>query len=621
MHIRQAAALALMILLPGAAWATDAPLVGNASVGSGYPTRRFECLPNLAVGEGNVTLVQFDLSTLPTGVSGPAILKATLTIFVNQVGKPGTLDVAPVQSSWSEPTVTHSSLPGIGLPIGAGVSVELADEYYSFDVTAQVQDWVAAPATNFGLALSSSSGLIFLDSKESTATSHPATLDVTVAGLPANGEFVMFGGGGGGNTWAGFQAFNDPNGTADTAFGALALGSSSGSQDNTAFGDGALQHTTTGSYNTGIGADALRANTTGIYNTAVGANALTSSTGSYNDAFGSTALGNNTSGELNVALGYNSLAANLTGSVNTAVGDAAMSANTSGQWNQAFGANALSANTTGQFNTATGFSALGGNTTGHDNTGVGTETFYKNTTGILNTAIGSLAGDFNTGSYNTLVGALAGDTEINNAGNTTGNSNIFIGFAAGVSTTTGSNNIEIGAFLTGAATDGGVIRIGNNVLQNSAFIGGIRGVTTGVSDAVDVVIDSNGQLGTISSSRRFKRDIADMGDASTGLMSLRPVTFHYNQASTDGVERLEYGLIAEEVAKIYPEAVTYTPAGETQTIQYHKINAMMLNEIQRQHRQIEDQARELGTLRERLEALEKTIEARGEPSNAAQVRP
>ena len=146
MHIRQIAALALMILSPAAAWATDAPLVGNASVGSGYPTRRFECLPNLAVGEGNVTLVQFDLSTLPTGVSGPAILKATLTIFVNQVGKPGTLDVAPVQSSWSEPTVTHSSLPGIGLPIGAGVSVELADEYYSFDVTAQVQDWVAAPA-------------------------------------------------------------------------------------------------------------------------------------------------------------------------------------------------------------------------------------------------------------------------------------------------------------------------------------------------------------------------------------------------------------------------------------------------------------------------------------------
>lgn len=598
-----------MILSPVAAWATDAPLVGNASVGSGSPTRKFDCLPNLTVGEGNVTLIQFDLSTLPAGVSGPSILKATLTIFVNQVGRPGTLDVAPVQSSWSEPTVTHSTLPGIGLPIGAGVSVDLADQYYSFDVTAQVQEWLAAPATNFGLALTSPSGLIYLDSKESTATSHPAKLDVTVAGLPANGEFVSFGGGGGGNTWAGFQAFNDPNGTADTAFGALALGSSFGSQDNTAFGDGALQHTTTGSYNTGIGADALRANTTGIYSTAVGANALASSTGSYNDAFGGSALGNNTSGANNVALGYSSLAANSTGSINTAVGDSAMSANTSGEWNQAFGAYALSANTTGQFNTATGFYALGGNTTGHDNTGVGTETFYKNTTGILNTAIGSLAGDFNTGSYNTLVGALAGDTEINNAGNTSGNSNVFIGFAAGGSTTTGSNNIEIGSFNTGTATDAGVIRIGSSVLQYSAFIAGISGVTTGVSDAVDVVIDTNGQLGTINSSSRFKHDIADMGDASSGLMSLRPVTFHYNQASADGVERLEYGLIAEEVAKIYPEAVTYTPAGETQTIQYHKINAMMLNEIQKQHRQIEDQARELDALRERLETLEKALQA------------
>ena len=618
MHIRQAAALALMILLPGAAWATDAPLVGNASVGSGYPTRKFECLPNLAVGEGNVTLVQFDLSTLPAAVSGPAILKATLTIFVNQVGKPGTVDVAPVESSWSEPTVTHSTLPGIGLPIGAGVSVDLADEYYSFDVTAQVQDWVAAPTTNFGLALSSPSGLIYLDSKESTATSHPATLDVTVAGLPANGEFVSFGGGGGGNTWAGFQAFNDPNGTADTAFGALALGSSSGSQDNTAFGDGALQHTTTGSYNTGIGADALRANTTGIYNTAVGANALTSNTGSYNDAFGSSALGNNTSGQLNVALGYNSLASNLTGSVNTAVGDAALNANTTGQYNQAFGADALYANNTGHDNTGVGFYALGGNTTGYFNTGVGESTFYKNTTGVFNTAIGSLAGDFNTGSYNTFVGGNAGNTPINNAGNTTGSSNIFIGFGAGGSTTTGSNNIQIGNY--GAATDAGVIRIGNSVLQLTTFIAGISGVTTGVSDAVDVVIDTNGQLGTINSSRRFKRDIADMGDASTGLMSLRPVTFHYNQASTDGVERLEYGLIAEEVAKIYPETVTYTPSGETQTIQYHKINAMMLNEIQKQHRQIEDQAREMDALRERLEVLERALQAAGSAAQST-LRP
>lgn len=608
MHIRQAAALAMMILLPGAARATDAPLVGNASVGSSSPSRKFECLPNLAVGEGNVTLVQFDLSTLPAGVSGPGILKATLTIFVNQVGKGGTLDVAPVLTAWSESTVTHLTLPGIGLPIGAGVSVELADDYYSYDVTAQVQDWVASPTTNFGLALTSPSGLIYLDSKESTATSHPAKLDVTVAGLPANEEFVSFGGGGGGNTWAGFQAFNDPNGTADTAFGALALGSSSGSQDNTAFGDGALQHTTTGSYNSGFGADALRANATGIYNTAVGANALASNTGSYNDAFGSSALGNNTSGELNVALGYSSLASNLTGSVNTAVGDAALNANTTGQWNQAFGASALYANTTGTDNTGIGFGALGGNTTGYFNTGVGESTFYKNTTGVFNTAIGGLAGDFNTGSYNTFVGANAGDTQINNAGNTTGNSNVFIGFAAGGSTTTGSGNIEIGSFNLGTATDAGVIRIGTSTLQNSTFVAGISGVTTGVSDAVDVVIDTNGQLGTINSSRRLKRDIADMGDASTGLMSLRPVTFHYNQASTDGVERLEYGLIAEEVAKIYPETVTYTPAGETQTIQYHKINAMMLNEIQKQHRQIEDQARELDALRERLAALEQALQ-------------
>src|ERR1700677_2556567 len=94
---------------------------------------------------------------------------------------------------------------------------------------------------------------------------------------------------------------------------------------------------------------------------------------------------------------------------------------------------------------------------------------------------------------------------------------------------------------------------------------------------------------TASSSRRFKEDIQDMGDTSSGLMRLRPVTFRYKQPYQDGSKPIDYGLVAEEVADVYPDLVAYSPSGEVQTVQYQKINAMLLNEVQKQHQQIQDQ--------------------------------
>ena len=105
------------------------------------------------------------------------------------------------------------------------------------------------------------------------------------------------------------------------------------------------------------------------------------------------------------------------------------------------------------------------------------------------------------------------------------------------------------------------------------------------TDGVEVYIDSNGQLGTVTSSRRFKKDIHDMGSVTDRLMQLRPVTFRYKEAAENGAHPVQYGLIAEEVAKVYPELVQYDKAGKPFTIYYHLLTPMLLNELQKAHRQ------------------------------------
>jgi hypothetical protein len=105
-----------------------------------------------------------------------------------------------------------------------------------------------------------------------------------------------------------------------------------------------------------------------------------------------------------------------------------------------------------------------------------------------------------------------------------------------------------------------------------------------MSDSVPVVIDSQGQLGTINSSARFKKEITDMKDASHDLLKLRPVTYRYKQANDNGENPIEYGLIAEEVAKVYPELVAHSADGQIETVQYHKLTPMLLNELQVMHK-------------------------------------
>jgi len=253
----------------------------------------------------------------------------------------------------------------------------------------------------------------------------------------------------------------------------------------------------------------------------------------------------------------------------------------------------LRVDTTGLNNVSLGTSSPAA-LTGTGNVTVGNSAGQGLTSGTSNTALGTSALQANTGGTSNVA---VGFSAMSNA--TTGTNNVYVGASAGAAKLTGDNNIYIGAGVGNSANaDDNTTRVGLG--STRAFVAGIRGVTTGVGDAVGVVIDSAGQLGTVNSSRRYKEDIQDMGSASSGLMKLRPVTFRYKQAYADRSKPVEYGLIAEEVEEVYPDLVAHLADGEVETVQYHKINAMLLNEVQKQQREIEE-------LKARLAALERSI--------------
>jgi hypothetical protein len=142
--------------------------------------------------------------------------------------------------------------------------------------------------------------------------------------------------------------------------------------------------------------------------------------------------------------------------------------------------------------------------------------------------------------------------------------------------------------------------------HKKTFIAGINGVTTG-QPGVPVLVDANGQLGTVSSSAAVKEDIADMGEASALLMRLRPVTFRYKERPD---WPLQYGLIAEEVAKVAPDLAARDPEGKVSTVYYQDLPPMLLNEFQKQERTIEAQQRRLDALERELAELKAAFSRR-----------
>ena len=326
----------------------------------------------------------------------------------------------------------------------------------------------------------------------------------------------------------------------------------------------------------------------------------------FNTAEGQNALFSLTTGSANTAVGWFSLSTNAAGSFNTATGAGSLLFNTADQ-NTAFGAAALLFNTTGINNTAVGAAALSNNTTAEGNTANGAFALFSNTEGLVNTASGAAALSSNTtGSNNTAYGEEA----LENSNN---NHNTAVGSSALRSNTTGSENTALGSFAgINVTTAEHVICIGINGenVSNSCFIGHIREVTTAQPNAIPVLIDSAGQLGTTSSSRRFKKEIQPMDKASESLLALKPITFHYK---SDKTGTAQFGLIAEEVAEVNPNLVVRDKNGEVYTVRYEAVNAMLLNEFLKEHRKVEEQQATITELGKELQAnparQQKQIEA------------
>jgi hypothetical protein len=219
--------------------------------------------------------------------------------------------------------------------------------------------------------------------------------------------------------------------------------------------------------------------------------------------------------EIILPIGYNTLSGNTLSSHNVAVGNSALASY-----------NGTNANTN---NIAIGSSSLTGLTNGTNNTAIGVSTMTSATTGSNNIILGYLAGSAYTGAE--------------------------------------SNNILIGN--SGIAGESGAIRIGGT--NSRVFMAGVYGVTS--SGGIPVYVNSSRQLGTATSSRRFKENIADV--KTYGISKLRVINFNYIGHNTS-----EIGLIAEEVEELYPELVVYDENNLPYTVKYLHLIPILLQKIQ-----------------------------------------
>jgi len=250
----------------------------------------------------------------------------------------------------------------------------------------------------------------------------------------------------------------------------------------------------------------------------------------------------------------------------------------------------------------------------------GVSTPFIHDYGTDNTFVGLNAGNFTmTGNgQNTIMGSSAFTSNSSGDNNTgigfailpactTGSNNIAIGSGAGGTVATGSGNIYINANAS-SSSESNTTRIGTS--QTKCFVAGIRGVTTTNANAIAVLIDSAGQLGTVSSSQRVKHDIEDIGYESQNVLNLRPVKFVYNG---DESNTKQYGLIAEEVNEVLPEIVVKDEQDQPETVQYHILPILLLNEMKKQQAKVDQMEQVIASLQSQIEqfiARVKTLEHR-----------
>jgi trimeric autotransporter adhesin len=398
---------------------------------------------------------------------------------------------------------------------------------------------------------------------------------------PPDGEY-------GGSTAEGYQAlFSLTTGAFETAIGWRSLYSNTDANYNTGLGAGTLA-LNNGRENTATGAGSMLLNTSGFRNTAAGmVTLLNNDSGVYNGAVGAFALFSNTNGFSNNAMGDSALLSNVHGAQNTAVGDLALASND------------ITGAGLGDFNTAVGAETLLSNTNGNSNNAVGAYALTSNTTGVFNQAMGFDAlGSTATGSANVAIGDSALDSLTG-----AGSFNTVIGDLAGASLTGGSDNIYIGATSGGPAVESGAIRIGDPLFISGAWIAGIFGNAT---PGVPVYISASGRLSTTPSSQRYKEDIKRMDKASEALFALKPVTFRYKK-EVDATGTPQFGLVAEEVAKVNPDLVYRDNEGKIYSVRYEAVNAMLLNEFIKEHRTVEKQQATMASQEAQIKWLTETV--------------
>lgn len=269
---------------------------------------------------------------------------------------------------------------------------------------------------------------------------------------------------------------------------------------------------------------------------------------------------------------------------NTALGSSSLSRTSVGDFNTAVGDRTLTNNTVSSQNVAVGALALRANVSGNENTALGADAIERLAAGNSNTAVGSAA----------LLSLQSGSN------------NIGIGQRAGLGLVLGNNNTYLGS-AAGSAAESFTARIGYNDAQSRAFVYGVRGRTTNAANAVPVVVDSTGQLGTISSSRRFKGDIADLGGCGRAHPAAAPGELPVHTAicrrrATVAIRPHRRGSGGHPA-----ELVAYGADGAPETVMYHVLPTLLLAEVQRLER-------ERASLTSRIDSLERDLATmRAEP--------
>jgi hypothetical protein len=545
--------------------------------------------PLLNAAGAQRALIRFDYSNLPTDIEDRNINSVTMSLYTTLVrnASAGDLIVRRVTSAWSE-TSNNVPAPSVApVPVATIPAASLVGKnFITVDITDAVLAELAA-GTNFGFMIETtvSSTRVLFASKEGSLAGAAARLDFGANSLIANA--------GNDNLLAGVNAGANLAATAS---------------ENTVFGQGALQSASDADGNVAIGFNALENNVSGDANVAVGFRALENSTGFFNVGLGAAAGAQVTNGSLNIHI-LNSgeptddTTIRIGALPHTRFFAGGIRGRTTGEAN----AVPVLIDSNGQLGTITlgtniplGNGALGSLSSGERNVGIGVNALNSLNTGSGNIAIGrNSLQTVVSGLTNTAVGDLALE-------NAVGTGNIALGAGAGRNVTNGALNIMIGN--SGEAADTTTIRIGT-ILQNRFFAAGIRGVTTGVANAINVVIDSNGQLGTVSSSARYKEDIRTMGAASQRLLTLRPVTFRYREAFADGQKPVQYGLIAEEVAAVFPELAVFDDAGRPETVKYQDLSVLLLNEFLQSEKRVEAQAKLLAEQQAELARMKQDFAA------------